>query len=138
MCVMTWRAVFSSPYFVEDPPTSWGESSEADQVGGSLITTGMAVANSDGFGGGSDSGGFGPIPSSPTGCSFEVLYSLYGRFDPTEMGSGFGRIRTDSRTPNMEVANPRRRGICPHVYTKVRLRPEGLSFSDIDQSACPP
>ena len=27
------------------------------------------------------------------GFCFAVLYGLYGHFDPTEMGSGFGRIR---------------------------------------------
>jgi len=47
--------------------------------------------------------------------SFAVFYSLYGNFDPIKMDSGFGRIRwrvgfgqirTDSWTPNMEVTNP--------------------------------
>jgi len=54
---------------------------------------GMAVRDSDGFGGGSDSDGFGRIPSCPAGDFSAVLYSLYGHFDPTGMGSGFGRIR---------------------------------------------
>jgi len=61
-----------------------------------------------GFGRGSDSGGFGWIPSSPAGELFAVFYSLYGHFDPTEMDSGFGRIRSrvgfgwipGSRNPN--------------------------------------
>jgi len=55
--------------------------------------SGIAVRDSDGFGGGSDSDGFGRIPSSLAGNCFAVLYSLYGHFDPTETGSGFGRIR---------------------------------------------
>jgi len=53
--------------------------------------SGMPVRDSDGFGRGSDSDGFGRIPSSPAGDFFAVLYSLYGHFGPTEMGSGFGR-----------------------------------------------
>ena len=53
----------------------------------------MTVRDSDGFGGGSDSDGFGRIPSSSAGDFFAVLYSMYGHFDPTEMGSGFGGIR---------------------------------------------
>ena len=52
----------------------------------------MVVRDSDGFGRGSDSGGFGRMPSSPAGEYFAVLYSLYGLFDPTESGSGFERI----------------------------------------------
>ena len=55
--------------------------------------SGMAVRDFDGFARGSDSGGFGRIPSSPAGDFFAALYSLYGHFDPTETGSGFGRIR---------------------------------------------
>jgi len=51
----------------------------------------MAVRDSDGFGGESDSDGFGRIPGSPAGDA--VLYSLYGHFDPTETGSGFLLIR---------------------------------------------
>ena len=54
---------------------------------------GMAVRDSNGFGRGLDSGGFGGILSSPAGEFLAILYSLYGHFDPTEMGSGFGRIR---------------------------------------------
>jgi hypothetical protein len=53
----------------------------------------MTVRDSDGFGGGSDSDGFGRIPSSSAGDFFAVLYSMYGHFDTTEMGSGFGGIR---------------------------------------------
>jgi len=46
---------------------------------------------------------------------FGPFCSLYGHFDPTEMDSGFGRIRSrvgfgriraDSWAPNMESANP--------------------------------
>jgi len=63
--------------------------------GRGLHSSGMAVRDLDGFGfsSGSDSGRFGRIPSSPAGEFFAVLYSFYGYFDPTEMGSGFGRIR---------------------------------------------
>jgi len=43
----------------------------------------LEFPDSDGFGGGSDSGGFGWIPSSPAGESFGVFYSQYGHFDPT-------------------------------------------------------
>jgi hypothetical protein len=57
------------------------------------FSAGMAVRDSDGLGEGSDSDGFVRIQSSPAGHFFAVLYSLYGHFDSTEMGSGFGRIR---------------------------------------------
>jgi hypothetical protein len=53
----------------------------------------MASPDSDGFGGGSDAGGFGPIPSSPAGDFIAEFCSLGGRFDPIEMDSdsdGFG------------------------------------------------
>ena len=63
-----------------------------------------------------DSGGFGWIPSSPTGGIFAVLRSLYRQhFEPIEMNPGFGRIRcrvgfgwilVDFWTPEMESANP--------------------------------
>jgi hypothetical protein len=71
----------------------------------------MAVRDSDGFGRGSDLGGFGRIPSSPTGNFFAVLYSLYGHFDPTEMDSVESRTRTGSdgfQDPKYESRQPRR------------------------------
>ena len=80
-----------------------------DKAGGLL--TGMPVRDSDGFGGGSDSGGFGWIPSSPAGDLFAELQSVWA-FRPYRSGfrirtdSVESRIRTDSRTPNMEVGNP--------------------------------
>ena len=60
-----------------------------------VYSAGMAFPDSDGFGRGSDSGGFGPIPSSPAArvTSFAVWYGLYGHFEHTELDSGFGRIR---------------------------------------------
>jgi hypothetical protein len=56
---------------------------------------GMGFPDSDGSGGGSDSGGFGWIPSSNSGIFSRILQSvrLYGHFDPMKMDSGFGRIR---------------------------------------------
>ena len=75
----------------------------------------MALSDSDGFGRGSDSGGFGWITSSPAGTNFAVFYSLYGHFNPTGMDFrfgrirsrvGFGSIRVHSSTPEMESANP--------------------------------
>ena len=41
----------------------------------------MAFPDSDGFGGGSDSGGFGWIPSSPAVDYFAVFHRLHGQFD---------------------------------------------------------
>ena len=73
------------------------------------------VPDSEGIGRGSDSGGLGRISSIPAGEFFVVFHSLYGHFDSTEIDSGFGRIRyrvgfgrirTHSWTPNMEITNP--------------------------------
>jgi hypothetical protein len=75
----------------------------------------LAFPDSDGSGRGSDSGGFRRIPSRPAGEHFAAFYSLYGHFDPTDMGPGFGRVRSrvgfewiqaDSWDPELESANP--------------------------------
>jgi hypothetical protein len=76
-------------------PSGYRADAGGDECGKAVhVEPGMAVRDSDGFGGGSDSAGFGRIPSSPAGDVLAVLYSLYGHFDPTEIGSGFGRIRS--------------------------------------------
>jgi hypothetical protein len=77
----------------------WRPASRARQIllatsyPSAVLQPGMAVRDSDGLGGGSDSDEFGRIPSSPAGHSFAVFDSLYGHFDPTELGSRIGRIR---------------------------------------------
>jgi len=55
--------------------------------------TGMAFPDLVEFGGGSDSRGFGRIPSSPARGFHAAFHRLYGHFDPTEKDSGLGRIR---------------------------------------------
>ena len=54
----------------------------------------MGFPDSDGFGRGSDSGGFGWTPSSPAGDFFAVFYNLYGHFVLQKWipdSDGFGR-----------------------------------------------
>ena len=64
------------------------------EAGLGRLYPGIGLADSNGFGRGSDSGGFGWIPSSPAGKSIAVFYSRCGHFDSIEMNSGFGRIRS--------------------------------------------
>ena len=55
--------------------------------------SGMAFPDSDGFGGGSDSGGFGWIPSSPAWSFLAYFAVCMGILDPVKTNCGFGRIR---------------------------------------------
>jgi len=89
----------------------------------------MAVRDSDGFGGGSDSDGFGRIPSSPAREFFATLYNPYGiltlqKWVRILTDSVESRIRMDSdgfQDPKYGSRQPRAGPLVPVLYT-VRAR----------------